>query len=110
MSNPLYQEMMQNAGNNIPMQMLSQLRQNPIHFAVSRGFNVPTNVGNDVNSVVRYLMDTGQISQYAISRGFNVPMNVGNDPNAIIQHLMNTGQIPQYAYNQAMQTVRNIMG
>ena len=62
MSNPLYQEMMQNAVNN-PMQILSQLRQNPIQFAISRGFNVPMNVGNDPNAIIQHLMNTGQISQ-----------------------------------------------
>ena len=61
-SNPLYQEMMQNAVNN-PMQILSQLRQNPVQFAISRGFNVPANVGNDPNAIIQHLMNTGQISQ-----------------------------------------------
>lgn len=75
MSNPLYQEMMQNAINNNPMQILSQLRQNPIQFVISRGFNVPANVGNDPNAIIQHLMNTGQVSQEKYNQAVQMARN-----------------------------------
>ena len=63
MSNPLYQEMVQKAVQNSPIQMISQILSNPIQYAMSRGFNVPYNVGNDPNVIIQYLMNSGQVSQ-----------------------------------------------
>lgn len=63
MSNPLYQEMMGNAVQNNPMQTLNQLRNNPIQFVLQRGFHLPQNVGTDPNSIIQYLLNSGQISQ-----------------------------------------------
>lgn len=68
MSNPLYKEMMgMSAGGNI-MQMLSQLKNNPLQFLASRGFNIPPDVGNDPNSIIRYLMNSEQISQWQYNK------------------------------------------
>lgn len=61
MSNPLYQSMKPQSNN--PMQMLRQLRQNPIQFITKRGFNLPQNIGNNPNDIIQHLMNTGQISQ-----------------------------------------------
>ncbi len=63
MSNPLYQERMQNSNFNNPMQMLTQLRSNPLQFVIQRGFNVPQNIGNDPNSIIQHLLNSGQVSQ-----------------------------------------------
>lgn len=45
-----------------PMQMLQQLRQNPIQMLRQAGLNVPDNL-NDPNQIIQHLMNSGQISQ-----------------------------------------------
>ena len=54
MNNPM-------AGMN-PMQMIQQLKANPIQFLQRAGFNVPNNL-NDPNAIIQHLMNSGQISQ-----------------------------------------------
>jgi hypothetical protein len=61
MGNPLYQQMMGNVNN--PIQMLNQLRSNPIQFVLERGFNLPQGVGNDPNAIIQHLLNSGQVSQ-----------------------------------------------
>lgn len=45
-----------------PMQMIQQLKANPIQFLQKAGFNVPSNL-NDPNAIIQHLMNSGQISQ-----------------------------------------------
>lgn len=45
-----------------PMQMVQQLKANPIQFLQRAGFNVPSNL-NDPNAIIQHLMNSGQISQ-----------------------------------------------
>ena len=46
-----------------PIQMLSQLKQNPMAL-LSRRFKIPQNVNmQDPNAVIEYLMNSGQVSQ-----------------------------------------------
>ena len=45
-----------------PMQMLQQLKNNPMEFIKKAGFNVPENISNP-NDIIQHLMNTGQISQ-----------------------------------------------
>lgn len=45
-----------------PMQMIQQLKANPIQFLQRAGFNVPSNL-NDPNAIIQHLMNSGQISQ-----------------------------------------------
>ena len=45
-----------------PMQMLSQLRQNPMQFLQRAGMRIPQNL-NDPNQIIQYLMNSGQVSQ-----------------------------------------------
>lgn len=45
-----------------PMQMVQQLKANPIQFLQRAGFNVPNNL-NDPNQIIQHLMNSGQISQ-----------------------------------------------
>jgi len=47
---------------NNPMQMLMQLKANPIQFLQRAGLNVPSNL-NDPNEIIQHLMNSGQISQ-----------------------------------------------
>lgn len=59
--NPL----MANGGS--PMQLLQQLRQNPMQFLRQAGFNVPANL-NSPNDIIQHLMNSGQVSQDAYNR------------------------------------------
>lgn len=54
MNNPM-------AGMN-PMQMIQQLRQNPVQMLRQAGLNVPDNL-NSPNDIIQHLMNSGQISQ-----------------------------------------------
>ena len=45
-----------------PMQMLQQLRSNPVAFIKQAGFTVPGNLSNP-NDIIQHLMNTGQVSQ-----------------------------------------------
>lgn len=49
--------------NNNPLQMLNQIKQNPMSFLVQRGLNVPQEIANDPNKIIEHLMKSGQISQ-----------------------------------------------
>lgn len=44
------------------MQLLQQLRQNPIQVLRQAGLNVPDNL-SDPNSIIQHLMNSGQITQ-----------------------------------------------
>jgi len=51
-----------------PIQMLSQLKQNPMAL-LSRRFKIPQNVNmQDPNAVIEYLMNSGQVSQDMYNR------------------------------------------
>ena len=45
-----------------PMQMVQQLRSNPMQFIRQAGFNIPQNL-SDPNAIIQHLMNSGQISQ-----------------------------------------------
>lgn len=47
---------------NNPMQMLQQLRQNPVQVLRQAGLNIPDNL-SDPNAIIQHLMNSGQISQ-----------------------------------------------
>jgi hypothetical protein len=50
-----------------PMQMIQQLKANPIQFLQRAGFNVPSNL-NSPNDIIQHLMNSGQISQQNYER------------------------------------------
>jgi hypothetical protein len=65
------------------MQMYQQLRSNPMQI-LARRFNLPQNMSMaNPNSIIEYLMNTGQVSQQQI----NSLMGMQNNP--MIQQLMN---------------------
>ena len=45
-----------------PQQALQQLRGNPLACTRQAHYNVPEGVGNDAESLVNYLMQSGQVS------------------------------------------------
>lgn len=50
-----------------PMQMIQQLKANPIQFLQRAGFNVPSNL-NSPNDIIQHLMNSGQVSQEAYNK------------------------------------------
>lgn len=56
--------------NDQMMQMLSQLKANPLQFLMQRRLNLPVNVGNDPNAILNHLLQTGQVSQDAVNRAY----------------------------------------
>lgn len=62
--NPFYQGNQQPQGPFAMLRsMVGQISSNPFSFIAKSKFNVPSNVGNDPNSIVQYLLTTGQITQ-----------------------------------------------
>lgn len=50
-----------------PMQMVQQLRSNPMQFLRQSGYNVPNNL-SDPNAIIQHLMNSGQVSQMQYNR------------------------------------------
>ena len=70
MSNPLFGLL---GGNGMPgplgnmMQMLGQLKQNPLGLLQRAGYNIPANL-NDPQQIIRHLTQTGQINQTQLNQ------------------------------------------
>lgn len=69
--NPFY-----NALGRNPMQMLAQLKSNPLGFLRQYGFNVPDNL-TDPNAIIQHLMNSGQISQGAYNQARSMAQGFG---------------------------------
>jgi hypothetical protein len=75
MANPLFGML----GGQNPMQMLMQLKQNPLSLLQKVGFNIPTNLSSP-QQIVEHLTKTGQINQAQLNQAqqmaqmFNVNM------------------------------------
>lgn len=72
MNNPLVGGM----PNMNPMQMLSQLRSNPLGVLRRAGFNVPENI-NSPQAIIQHLMNSGQISQAQVNNAQMMAQNFG---------------------------------
>lgn len=71
--NPFYNAM----NKNNPMQMLQQLRANPMQFLMERKFNVPQDMANDPQKITNYLVQSGQISQEAYNKAVQAVQQMG---------------------------------
>ena len=58
--------------NNPMLQMLGQLRQNPLQFLAQRKLNIPQNIANDPNAIIIHLLQTGQVSQDTYNRAYQM--------------------------------------
>lgn len=67
MANPMFQALSGGGRPNM-MQMLQQLKANPVQFMMERKFNIPSDIANDPNKIVNHLLQTGQVSQEQINR------------------------------------------
>lgn len=71
--NPLFNAL--GSGNN-PIQMLAQLKSNPLGMLRQAGFNVPDNI-NDPNAIIQHLMNSGQISQSQYNQARSMAQQLG---------------------------------
>ncbi len=65
---------------NNPMQMLSQLQQNPLSFLAQQKLNIPKEIANDPNKIIQHLMNTGQVSQDAYNNAIQRAQSMGFKP------------------------------
>lgn len=72
-NNPLFNML----GNQNPMQMLMQLKQNPLSMLQRVGFNIPTNLTNP-QQIVEHLTRTGQINQAQLNQAQQMMQMFGN--------------------------------
>ena len=60
------------------MQMLQQLRQNPMQM-LSQRFNVPQNIQNP-QDIIQHLLNTGQISQNQVNQAMQMRQQMYGGP------------------------------
>ena len=77
MANPFYGAM--GGGQPNMMQMVNQLKANPIQFLVQRKFNLPQNIDtHNPQAIIDHLVSSGQISQEAYNRAYSMARQFGN--------------------------------
>ena len=60
-----------NSGMNMNMDLptaLNAVKKNPIQFLINSKFNVPNNIGNNPQSIVQYLINSGQVTQQQVEQ------------------------------------------
>lgn len=75
MANPFFSALGGMGGMN-PMQMLAQLKQNPLGMLRQYGFNVPDNI-SDPNAIIQHLMNSGQINQQQYNQARTMAQQMG---------------------------------
>lgn len=58
-------------GGMNPMQIIQQIKANPMQFLRRGGFNIPQNM-NDPNAIIQHLMNSGQITQQQYDNARNM--------------------------------------
>lgn len=76
MANPLFNALGGNQMGNM-MQMLSQLKQNPMVLLQKAGFNIPANI-NGPQAIIQHLTQTGQINQNQLNQAQQMAQMFGN--------------------------------
>lgn len=70
--------MMPNPMMGNPMQMLQQLKSNPIQFLMQRRLNLPQNINvSDPQAILNHLVSSGQISQEQINNAYQMMQRMG---------------------------------
>lgn len=62
------------------MNMLSQLKNNPVQFLIKNKFSIPQNFSNNPNDIIQHLMNTGQISQEQYNNANKIAKQMQNNP------------------------------
>lgn len=79
MANPLYESLygnvqktepgnIQNGRPNSMQDAMNSLRSNPIQMIRQAGYNVPDDIGSNPQSIVTYLIQSGQVSNPMLQR------------------------------------------
>lgn len=55
---------------NSMLQMLNQIKANPVQFLMQWRFNIPQNMANDPNAILQHLLSTGQITQQQVNAAY----------------------------------------
>lgn len=76
MPNPLFNALGGNQMGNM-MQMLTQLKQNPLSLLQRAGYNIPTNLNNP-QQIIQHLTQTGQINQNQLNQAQQMAQMFGN--------------------------------
>ena len=58
--------------NNQMLQMLQQLKTNPVQFILQRRLNIPQDIANDPNAILNHLLKTGQIDQARVNQAYQM--------------------------------------
>lgn len=58
--------------NNQMLQMLQQLKTNPVQFILQRRLNIPQDISNDPNAILNHLLKTGQIDQARVNQAYQM--------------------------------------
>lgn len=77
MANNLFNTL--NNGQPNFMQMLQQLKSNPVQFLAQRKFNLPQNFQGGPQDILQHLVNTGQVSQQQIARIQNQITNMNTN-------------------------------
>lgn len=59
----VFDKLEQNPQQRNPMQMLQQLRSNPVNVLKQAGYNIPNGMNNP-QQMVNYLLQSGQVPQF----------------------------------------------
>lgn len=70
--------MMPNPMTGNPMQMLQQLKSNPVQFLMQRRMRLPQNVNvNDPQAILNHLVQSGQVTQDQINQAYSMMQRMG---------------------------------
>ena len=59
------------------MQMLPQLKSNPMQFLMQRRLNIPQNMTNDPQAIMNHLLQTGQVNQSQVNSAYQMAQQFG---------------------------------
>lgn len=70
--------MMPNPMMGNPMQMLQQLKANPLQFLMQRRMKLPQNINvNDPQAILNHLVSSGQVSQEQVNQAYQMMQKIG---------------------------------
>lgn len=59
------------------MQMLPQIKANPMQFLLQRKLNIPQSMMNDSDAIINHLLQTRQISQSQVNNAYQMAHQMG---------------------------------
>lgn len=74
--NPFFQAL--GGGQPNMMQMLNQLKSNPVDFLMKQKFNLPSNIDTkNPQSIIDHLVKSGQITQQNVNNAMQMAQKMG---------------------------------